>query len=130
MKKKRSNKEFWYVTTIDCYFFCFFLWPVVVNFTEQQMLVLFSIIAIFAVAALGLPTPQYYGGYNPYGGIGGYQGGYGGGYPGGYGNYGYPGKIIIEMNIWRCTNLNMFNLLFFNFSLRRLRRTRWIWWTW
>lgn len=59
------------------------------------MLVLFALIAIFAVA-LGVPTGQYYGGYSPQyvGGYGAYPGGFGGGYPGGYGNYGYQGEII------------------------------------
>lgn len=55
------------------------------------MFVLFSLIVIasIAMATLALPAPQYYGGYNSYGG---YPGGFGGGYPGGYG-HGYPGKM-------------------------------------
>lgn len=56
------------------------------------MFVLFSLVIILSVtlATFAIPAPQYYGGYNPYGGFGTYPGGYGGGYPGGYG---YSGKI-------------------------------------
>lgn len=91
------------------------------------MLILFSLMAIFA-AALAAPTshlsrqlysgyPGGYGGIYP-GGYSGYPGGFGGGYPGGYtggyGNYGYPGKIIEKWNYslsqyWKNSN-NFSNL--------------------
>lgn len=58
------------------------------------MFALLFLMVIFSVtlATFAVPAPQYYGGYNPYGGFGAYPGGYGGGYPGGYG-HGYSGKF-------------------------------------
>lgn len=54
------------------------------------MVLVCLLIAVFA-AALAVPAPQFYGGYQSYpnyGGYNAYPGSFGGIYPGGYGNYG------------------------------------------
>lgn len=72
----------WWIWLISSFYLSFIWWRLI----PSQMFVLFSLIVIIsaALATFALPAPQYYGGYNPYGGFA-YPGGYGGGYPGGYG---------------------------------------------